>query len=33
MHRDKFWVNVMCFVAILIMYVPLVFWFVDLLAE
>ena len=29
MNKDKFWVNVMCFVAIMIMAIPLVFWFVD----
>jgi hypothetical protein len=33
MNRDKFWVNVMCFVAIAIMVIPLVFWFVDELAK
>jgi hypothetical protein len=33
MQRDKFWVNVMSFVAIIIMTFPLIFWFVDELAK
>jgi len=33
MQRDKFWVNVMCFVAWVLMSFPLVFWFVDELAK
>jgi hypothetical protein len=33
MMKDKLWVNVLCIIAVLIMYVPLVVWFVDLLAE
>ena len=31
--QQKFFVDILAIVAILIMYVPLVVWFVDLLAE
>ncbi len=33
MMKDKLWVNVLCIIAVLIMYVPLINWFVTLLAE
>jgi hypothetical protein len=33
MHKDKFWVNVMCIAAIMLMTIPLVFWFVEELAK